>query len=345
MSTSMKDRFRERAAAAEHEGGGRFYVLPKNITPFKPKKGTQKIDIVPYVVSDEAHPEKVPVGDTWMRRQFYAHFNVGPNQDAFVCPRTVNQACPICEEYRRLSKDPDIAEEVAAALRPKKRELYNVLNEDGSVSIFDISYHNFGKTLEKEVQASESDQFSGFAELKDGYTLKVRWDETTMGKGKPFLQAGRVDFLEREALAKSTLDDVADLDSLFKVPTYEELESAMHGGKAAAKPAAEDGEAPRGRKLATEEDADPAPRRRAVEPEAEETPRRKVAAEEDADPAPRRKVAAEEDADPAPRRRVVEEDAPAPRRKAVAEEDAAPAPRRRVVEEDAPAPRRKAVAD
>ena len=225
--SSMKDRFKKRAKEGAQKG---FSVnLPEDVKRFTPKKGTYKLDVIPYTVSARRHPDGVAAGEQWCRRPFLIHYGIGVDNKPQICPRTVGKPCPICEYYEREKKRPGADEEAIKEIRAKARELYNVIdldNEDDGVQVFEMSYHLFGKLLEGEINEADDDEIAGFAELKGGKTLKVRFSEATMGKNK-FLEATRIDFLDRDDYKKSILDDVVDLDSVFNVLPYEELEAVF----------------------------------------------------------------------------------------------------------------------
>ena len=225
--SSMKDRFKKRAKEGAQKG---FSVnLPEDVKRFTPKKGTYKLDVIPYTVSAKRHPDGVTAGEQWCRRPFLIHYGIGVDNKPQICPRTIGKPCPICEYYEREKKRPGADEEAIKEIRAKARELYNVIdldNEDDGVQVFEMSYHLFGKLLEGEINEADDDEIAGFAELKGGKTLKVRFSEATMGKNK-FLEATRIDFLDRDDYKKSILDDVVDLDSVFNVLPYEELEAVF----------------------------------------------------------------------------------------------------------------------
>jgi hypothetical protein len=64
-----------------------------------------------------------------------------------------------------------------------------------------------------------------------------------MGTNK-FVEAGRIDFLDREDIDESALDVVVDLDKAMKILSYEEIEKIFQAGgeEAAEEPAAEEAE-------------------------------------------------------------------------------------------------------
>ncbi len=225
---SMRDRVRARAEKRKSEGGGTVH-LPDGVESYEFEKGKNRINILPYEVKTDHHPE-AKKGELWYERTFFVHFNVGPDERAMVCPRTIGKACPICEEHTRLRKDPDADEDVVKGLRAKERQLFNVEDADhpkDGVKVLEISYHNFGKQLEKEVRDGDESNAS-FADLEEGKTLLVRMGTATMGKTK-FLQAERIDFEDRDKIPESVLDDVVDLDACLTIPSYEELQKAMLG--------------------------------------------------------------------------------------------------------------------
>lgn len=244
---SMRDRIRHRAESRRNTGGLDTLELPEGVELYKPEKGPVEFDILPYRVSVDTHPE-VKKGELWYERTYLAHRNVGPEEKFLICPRTVGKRCPICEEHQRLKKDPNAEEEVVDALRAKERELFNVVMKDGdgSVMVLDISTFLFGRKLEEEIREGDEAN-AAFAELSGGKTLKVRWEAKSMGTNK-FVEAGRIDFLDREDIDEGALDAVVDLDKAMKILSYEEIEKIFQAGsdevpeKEAEEPAEEEEE-------------------------------------------------------------------------------------------------------
>ena len=240
--SSMRDRFKKRAKEGAQKG---FSVsLPESVKRFAPKKGTYKLDVIPYTVSAKKHPDGVAAGELWCRRPFLIHYGIGVDNKPQVCPRTIGKPCPICEYYERERKRPGADEDALKEIRAKARELYNVIdldNEDEGIQVLEMSYHLFGKLLENEINEADDDEVAGFAELKGGKTLKVRFSESSMGTNK-FLEATRIDFLDRDDYKKSILDDVVDLDTVFNILPYEELEAVFLEDEGAGMAADDDDE-------------------------------------------------------------------------------------------------------
>jgi len=226
---SMRDKIRHRAESRRNLGGLDTLQLPEGVELYKPEKGPVEFDILPYVVSVDNHPE-VKKGEQWYQRNYLAHRNVGPEEKFLICPRTIGKRCPICEEHQKLKKDPNAEEEVVDSLRAKERELFNVVMKDGdgSVMILDISTFLFGRKLEEEIR--EGDEANAtFAELSGGKTLKVRWESKSMGTNK-FVEAGRIDFVDREDIDPAALEAVVDLDKAMKILSYEEIDKIFQAG-------------------------------------------------------------------------------------------------------------------
>jgi hypothetical protein len=227
----MAERARKRAAEREsHRSGGSGTLnLPGGVEYFKPeKKGKYRLDLLPYRVTKKGHPE-VEKGELWYQRTIFVHFGVGADDKAFLCPKTINKACPICEEWKKLRKSEDADEDMVKALRPKERELFNVIHldeDEEKVLLFEYSYHNFGRLLEEELEGDGGDEVAGFAELEGGKTLVVKFRKKTIGKNS-FFEASDISFEDRDDYDEAILEDVLDLDKILNIPSYEELQKAF----------------------------------------------------------------------------------------------------------------------
>jgi hypothetical protein len=224
--SAMREAAKKRADERQQSGGGGTkFVFPEGqkVTWFKPEKGPMKIDIIPYEVTVDNHP-MVKKGEMWFQRTIWVHNAIGAEEKSYLCLKTVGKKCPICEEKARLSKRADSDEDIIKALTAKEREIYNVIDlsdKKAGVQLWEYSYHLFGKLLETEIRENEED-YSGFAELEGGYTLKLRFKEKQMGKNK-FLEVDRIDFTERDDYDEDILEDVLDLDTILNVLPYDKL--------------------------------------------------------------------------------------------------------------------------
>lgn len=224
------------ARRQQQEGSQYAYLqLSKGISVFKPEPGKRVMfDILPYLVSEANHPDRddelgiAIAGEYWYKRPFKIHRNVGTENDAIVCPSSIGKSCPICK-YRKRRFTEDAEKEETDALKVSKRNLYVAIPIDHKdykqePHIFDISQFNFQELLNEEL--AEDEQNETFPDLEEGLTLRVRFDSKTIGKSKPFAQANRIDFKEREeAYDEEILEDIPDLDSMLIILDYKELEA------------------------------------------------------------------------------------------------------------------------
>ena len=222
---AMRDRIRKRAEEREKQGGGGTkYNLPSDVNFFQIKRRFA-MDIIPYVVSVDDHPEGVSKGDYWYQRTVWVHYSVGAEEKSYICLKTAKKRCPICEHRAELMKQDKPDEELLKALKPREREIFNVYDQedpDKGVQLWDVSYHLFGKHLEEEIREGKP-EYAGFSEPEGGFTLKVRATEENMG-GNKFMEASRIDFEEREPLDEKILAKALDLDKILKVLSYDELD-------------------------------------------------------------------------------------------------------------------------
>lgn len=215
-----------------------YLNLPEKVKVYNPKPGSRaRLDIMPYNVTDKRHPDRdeeyeIALVDTlWYKRPFKIHRNVGVNKETVVCPTSVGQRCPICEEQRNLMNQKADKEDIRA-LRASMRNLYVVVPIDDEKydevpHVMDISNFNFQRLLDDELEEQEDKRI--FPDLEEGYTLRIRWDSKRIGDSEPFAEASRIDFKERdEAYDKSILDDVPHLDDLLNVLGYKQLEAKFY---------------------------------------------------------------------------------------------------------------------
>ncbi len=227
---SMRERAKQKAEKNMNRGGNRAVNFPEGAEVIKPKKGPYRWDIIPYVVKVDTHPE-VEKGDYWYQRTFFIHFNVGPENKVVICPRTIKKPCPICEHVKELfnsGEDDDIA--LAKDIKAKERELYNIINlddEDKGVQLLEMSYHLFGKALDEEIYEGD-EELGGFAELEGGKTLVVAFRKKKLG-ANDFYEVRKIDFEDREDYEESILEQAHDLDAMFQIKTYEELQKELFG--------------------------------------------------------------------------------------------------------------------
>ena len=297
QTTSRRDERRDdrrggrvsaRHRAENHKGG--YDKTTLNINSDTPlfqlkQEGARRIDIIPYRVS-KGNPY-ADAGTLHFERTYWAHRGIGVDENSYVCPKkTTGAPCPICEARAKLAKDPDADEDALKDLAPKERQLFNVIDlddRDRGVQVFDVSYHLFGKRLDKEVK-SEPDEYEFFADLREGLSLKLGVEEGTFGGGG-YYEVATIGFKARkEQYGDDVLDQVYDLDAMLKVLPYDKLKAIFL--QIEDKPADDsgDGDAPPARQQRQRPPADDAGDD--APPPRQQQQRRQAPAQQDADDAP-----------------------------------------------------------
>jgi len=221
-----KEEVRKKSASPQ-TGSGNWYNLPDGIETWEPeKKGRYKIDILPYETTDENHPNEIPAGIVWYMRPFKVHHGLGTDKKSVVCPTSIGEKCPVCEEIARLSKDYDKNEDIIKSLRPQRWVAFNIIDPDDKdgVCIFAMSVGKFFNTLEQELDEADDEDLANFFDInEDGKTLKVRFSKASFG-GHDYLEATKIDFLSRKPMDEDEVfDKVVNLDEMFVVIDYDKL--------------------------------------------------------------------------------------------------------------------------
>lgn len=206
--------------------------LPKDVKTFSPKPDSRiTFDVIPYRVSAQKHPDRndqyqIATPDSiWYKRPFKVHRNIGADGETVVCLSSFGKKCPICEYLKTNSGK--LTKEEYGSIKASLRNLYIVIpldSKDHEVEphVLDISQYNFQNKLNEEM--GENEDYEMFPDLEEGFSLKVRWGSKTMGTGKPFAEASRIDFIDRKKpYDESIVDEVPCLDEVLKELTYDEL--------------------------------------------------------------------------------------------------------------------------
>lgn len=304
------------------------------------KEGVRRWHVIPFTTKKD-NPF-CDAGLLYFERTYWCHPRIGSNEDTYVCPKKVlGLPCPVCEDRAKRAKDPSEDEDTLKALKPKERQLWNILDDDEKdkgVQIFDFSMHLFGKFLDGKINNADADDkemYKLFADPEDGLLIRVGFTEEK-GGGYTFYKGSDIEFKGRKTVIdEDILKQAYCLDDLLKVESYDTLYKIYHQ--------LEDVEDPKGGgrdedppKKKTPVDDDPPPRKKAAQ---DDDPPPKKAAPKDDDEPPRKKAAAD---DEPPRRPRVDDDEP-PRKKAAPPDDDAP-PRKAAAQDDDP-PRRAAQSD
>lgn len=216
---------RRRAAAQQSSGGTTLLSVPAGTEFFSIKKGKYLVDILNYKVG-KGNPWAKP-GEYYYERTYFVHPNIGADNKPYVCPRlTCNLPCPICEYRAKLMKK-GAEREILAALKPRERQLFNVVDvtngPNDKVLLWDISNFCFGAQLNGEINDADDESIAAFAEWKGGYTLKLGVDEEK-GAGYTFPKVNRISFRPRGRDYDDSIEEkLLCLDDLLVIPDYDVL--------------------------------------------------------------------------------------------------------------------------
>lgn len=233
------------AEKKQQQGQSRgWFNIPKDMALFKEHETDReriKLDIMPYLVTDEKHPDADPEdpesalkGNYWYKRPVYIHYQVGGENKAEICPKlTKGKRCPICE-YTRQKWDEYNAgriEKDEIPSKPRLRYLYVVIprghkDYEEKPYIWDIANGNFQETVEEDLK--EKPEYGDFPSLEGGRTLEIRFSQDSIGRNK-FFYASDIDYVKREEdYDDSILEEIPNLDDLLNIKSYKELEAEFY---------------------------------------------------------------------------------------------------------------------
>jgi hypothetical protein len=255
-------------------------------------------------------------------RTFYVHRGIGPNTESFLCPaKNFKEPCPVCEHRLELMQDEDeSSEKQRKELAPKQRQLILIFDRkdpDRGIQLMDQSFFAFGEVLLARVlSGEEDDHWDLFFTVEDGYTLRIVWEEETIGRGQKFIKAQSIDFKERkEPLDEDLLEEAPVLDECLVPITYKQLKQTfLQSGKDK-----DDDEPPRRRSRDKDEDEEPKSRKR----EDDDEPPKRRSRDDDEEPKSR-KHDKDEDDEPPKRRRPADDDEEPPKRSKREDDDEPP---------------------
>ena len=145
-------RGKNRADADKRKRGANYGYLsvPNGISVFTVEADEKyTFDFLPYLVKDKNHPNKdskneiaVP-GSYWYKRPFEIHKNIGPKNEAVVCPRSFGKPCPICD-YR----DELLAQAIVAHTAKRRSTAVYKRTVEKEFHEFSDEWVQYNKTLE-----------------------------------------------------------------------------------------------------------------------------------------------------------------------------------------------------
>lgn len=240
MTTKRKSSFRGKVGAdsKRQQTAATSYghlLLKKGTSVFSVEPGSKNVllDFLPYEVTDKKHPDKnadlgiAMVGDLWYKRPYWIHRNVGAENETVVCLASIKKPCPICENRAKMAKEGAEQEDLKVMNR-SQRNLYNIVplnskDNEAVPHVLDIAQTLLQDLLNDELE--ENEEFEVFPDLEEGFTLKIRFSKEKIGKNV-YAEAKKIEFVDREEqYTEDILSDVANLDEMLKVYSYNELKA------------------------------------------------------------------------------------------------------------------------
>lgn len=230
-----KERWQERA---EQSGYNKRSMVIDGVKSFRPKSDDNLVRILPPTFEDADH----------YGYEVYVHWNVGPDNDAFLCLKAMQgEDCPICEEKARALKDND--KDYADKLNAKKRVFCYVVDrdeEDEGLLLWAMPW-----TLDRDVTTLAVDKRTGEVlavdDPEDGYDVEF----TKQGKGRNTEYVGVAIARKRSALDNDeALDDAIErpVPECLKFYTYDEIDKVFNAGGGAYDDDDDDDDRPRKKK-------------------------------------------------------------------------------------------------
>ncbi len=129
--------------------------MPEGVTMWKCAEGEHMVDIVPFVAGDKIPPPDKPGEESYIL-DVWAHSNVGPGDARYIClARTLEEACPICEEQDRMRDSEEYDDQEIKDLNPSRRAIYNIICRDSpkeeakGIQVWEIAHWFMAKHLDE----------------------------------------------------------------------------------------------------------------------------------------------------------------------------------------------------
>lgn len=216
------EKLQERTEAASGARGGKWKPIFLNTVKFEKwicREGDHVIDIIPYIDRNDNIKYKLEV---------LVHQRVGPDEGNYICPKTFNSSdkCGLCDA--RVAAQTLGDEELAEALRPRDRVIYNIVcydsdkEEDKGVQIWEassyLSEENF-QAAAKERKKGGGGKKIAFADPDNGRTISFE----RIGTRKKTTYKGFSMDERDEPISDEILDDAYILEDLIDIPTEDVL--------------------------------------------------------------------------------------------------------------------------
>ena len=210
----------------------RAYEIPKDVPIFKPKEGENRIDIIPYKISNPLNPavtrDGFKIGDIDYYQHTHTHRRVGINNSEYLCAnRMFGKPCAICNIQKDYWDAQD--KENAKKLYPFERSIYNVIDLDEpekGIQVWEVSYNWVEKELMNlAAMKSKRGKTIIYGDWEIGNTIVFYGVKEKFG-GNEFIRPSNFSFEDREKqYDESICDKSYPLDQYYVMPDYNVVEA------------------------------------------------------------------------------------------------------------------------
>ena len=212
------------------------YTIPEGIPIYKIKEGENRLDIIPYRITNPENPAVTihgyNIGDEDYFQHLELHKQIGIGNNEYLCEnRMFGKPCPMCVDQKRLWELQDKAS--AKKLYPQPRAVYNIIDLDEpekGIQVWNVSYNWIEKKLnELAAMLSKKGEMIVYGDLEVGKTIKFMGMPTKNminGKEISFLTPENFSFENRTTqYEESIIDKAYPLDQYYNRTTYELIEA------------------------------------------------------------------------------------------------------------------------
>lgn len=186
---------------------------------WKPKEGRNVIRILP------------PKGENSIYSEARVHFGVGPNKRMVVCPQTIGQPCPVCEQVNKLwQMGGEENERMARSLRATERYYYNVIDrtlQEGDEGYNEVMVFSSGVTIFQAIATMIVDpDFGDVTDPEAGFNLIINRQK---GEGRSVSYTVSAQPKQTPLGLDNWEEKAVDLSIFTKPKSYEEIVDIMNG--------------------------------------------------------------------------------------------------------------------
>lgn len=232
IQKAMQEALQKRmeTSIATKDSGGKFksiYMDNSKVNFWKPEAGDLLIDILPYKAGD--NDPICGVGEYTYILDLWVHYNIGVNDDQFVCIRQYNETCPICEHVKTLRQMEERDDEIINHLKGKRRSIYWIISysskkdEDMGPQVWDVAHFYAESNILPIAKQPRGGGKIAFYDPWEGKSIAM----TLSGKQMNTSYKGWAMVDRDYTISDKILGSLVPIDSLIRIPTAQELIEAL----------------------------------------------------------------------------------------------------------------------